>query len=57
MLLLSIIAITIYLLFAELSLTLAWIVSGFCVMLGCAGLALTCPRKLKDDSLFQADVL
>jgi hypothetical protein len=36
MLLLSIIAITIYLLFAELSLTLAWIVSGFCVMLGCA---------------------
>ena len=26
-------------------------------IVGCAGLASTCPRKLKDDCLFTADVL
>ncbi len=40
-----------------LSLPVALLVIAFGAAFGCAGLACTCPRHLKDDSLFQSDVL
>ena len=57
MVLLSMIALAICIAFTELSWAFALLLTGFGAMLGCAGLALTCPRRLKDDCLFRADVV
>ncbi|MEO8725542.1 MAG: hypothetical protein ABI383_05410 [Acidobacteriaceae bacterium] len=57
MILLSWIALVVCVVFTELSLPLALLLTGFAAMLGCSLLALTCPRRLKDDSLFRADVI
>lgn len=57
MILLSWIALAVCVVFTELSLPWALLLTGFAAMLACACLALTCPRCLKDDSLFRHDVL
>jgi hypothetical protein len=51
------IALAICIAFTELSWAFALLLTGFGAILGCAGLALTCPRRLKDDCLFRADVI
>jgi hypothetical protein len=57
MVLLSMIALAICIAFTELSWAFALLVTGFGAIVGCAGLALWCPHKLKDDCLFRADVM
>jgi high-affinity Fe2+/Pb2+ permease len=57
MLLGFLIAAVVWILCLELNLPLALVIIGFGLMLICAGLACTCPRKLKDDEIFHHHVL
>ncbi|GAC1663199.1 MAG: hypothetical protein NVS9B15_26330 [Acidobacteriaceae bacterium] len=57
MLLLTTLVLAVVFVFTALPIALALALTAFGGILGCAGLAYSCPRKLKDDCLFTADVI